>query len=172
MVVVNTRQALLPKAKGWGQWWLSRVDNLICHSQHRAWLFLLHRKSIVHSPCLSLYFRPICKTQKIEHELVHGFSNNSLPCKQMTTFLPCFWFSTQLVNVPLLLQNESAAKYRKILTKITGLSSGTSSELSSMESVSQLVLTIYHPSWMTTGDWSNYFPPNSIVIYRRNLLDV
>ena len=63
--IVNPRQALLPEAEG-----------------------LLHRKSIVHSPCLSLYFRPICKTQRIEHELVHGFSNNSLPCKQMTTFSP------------------------------------------------------------------------------------
>ena len=79
---------------------------------------------------------------RIEHELVHGFSNNSLPCKQMTTFPPLFLVSTQLVNVPLLLQNEFAAKYRKILTKITGLSSETSSQLSSMESVSQLVYTI------------------------------
>ena len=65
------------------------------------------RKSIVHSssPCLSLYFRPICKTQRIEHEVVHGFSNNSLPCKQMTTFSPLLLVSAQLVNVPLL-QNE------------------------------------------------------------------
>ena len=108
--IVNPRQALLPEAEGWGQWWLSRVDNLICHPQHRAWLFLLHRKSIVHLPCLSLYFRPICKTQGIEHELVHGFSNNSLPCKQMTTFSPLLLVSTQLVNVPLLIQNEFAAK--------------------------------------------------------------
>ena len=50
------------------------------------------RKSIVHSPCLSLYFRQICKMQRVQHELVQGFSNNSLFCKQMTTFLPCFWF--------------------------------------------------------------------------------
>ena len=92
--------------------------------------------------CLSLYFRHICKMQGIEHELVHGFSNNSLPCKQMTTFSPLLLVSTQLVDVPLLLQNEFAAKYRLISTKITGLSSGTSSKLSSMESVSQLVLTI------------------------------
>ena len=178
--IVNPRQALLPEAEGWGQWWLSRVDNLICHPQHRAWLFLLHRKSIVHSPCLSLYFRPICKTQRIEHELVHGFSDNSLPCKQVTTFSPLLLVSTHLVNVSLLLQNEFAAKYRQNLTKITGLSSGTSSELSSTESVLNSFLQsnamrgipIYHPSWMATGDWSNYFPPNSIVIYRRNLLEV
>ena len=87
------------------------------------------------TPCLlSLYFRPIFKMQRIEHELVHGFSINSLPCKQMTTFSPLLLFSTQLVNAPLLRQNEFAAKYRKILTKITGLSSGTSSDLLSMES--------------------------------------
>ena len=61
---------------------------------------------------LSLYFRPICKVQRIEHELVHGFSNNSLPCKQMKTFSPLLLFSTQLVNVPLLLRNEFAVKYR------------------------------------------------------------
>ena len=73
---------------------------------------LFHQKSIVHSPCLSLCFRPICKTQRIEHELVHGFFNNSLPCKQMTTFSPLLLVSTQLVNVPLLLQDEFAAKYR------------------------------------------------------------
>ena len=80
--------------------------------QHRAWLFLLHRKSIVHLPCLSLYFRPICKMQRIEHELVHGFSNNSLPCKQVTTtFSPLLLVSTQPVNVSLL-QNEFAARYR------------------------------------------------------------
>ena len=84
--IVNPGQALLPEAKGWGQLWLSRVDNLICQPQHRAWLFLLHQKSIVHSPCLCLYFRSICKMQRIEHELVHGFSNNYLPCKQVTTF--------------------------------------------------------------------------------------
>ena len=58
---------------------------------------------------------------------VHGFSNNSLPCKQMATFSPLRLVSTQLVSVPFLLQD---------LTKITGLSSGASSELSSMESVS------------------------------------
>ena len=109
--IVNPREALLPEAEGWGQWWLWKVDNLICHPQHRAWLFLLHRKSIVHSPYLSLYFRPICKTPRREHELVHGFSNNSLPCKQMTTFSPLLLVSTQPVNVPLL-QNEFAAKYR------------------------------------------------------------
>ena len=80
--------------------------------------------------------------QRIDHELVHGFSNNSLPCEQMTTFSPLLLVSTQLVNVPFLLENEFAAKYRQILTKITGLSSGSSSELSSMESVSQLALTI------------------------------
>ena len=99
-----------PKAEGSGGW--SRVDSLICHPQQRAWLFLSHRKSIIHSPCLSLYFRPICKTQRIEHELLHGFSNNSLPCKQMTTFSLLLLVSTQLVSVPLLLQNEFAAKYR------------------------------------------------------------
>ena len=60
----------------------------------------------------------------------------------MTAFSPLLLVSTQLVNVPFLLQTEFAAKYVKILTKITGLSSGTSSELSSMESVSELVLTI------------------------------
>ena len=70
-------------------------DRSDCCLQHRARLFLLHRKSIVPSPCLSLYFRPICETQRIEHELVHGFSNNSLPCKQMTTFSPLTWVSTQ-----------------------------------------------------------------------------
>ena len=26
----------IPEAKGLGEWWLSRVDNLICHRQHRA----------------------------------------------------------------------------------------------------------------------------------------
>ena len=36
----------------------------------------------------------ICKTQRIEHELVHGFSNNSLPCKQMTTSYLLFLVST------------------------------------------------------------------------------
>ena len=108
--IVNPRQALLPEAEGWGQWWLSRADNLICHPQHRAWLFLSHRKSTVHSPCLSLYFRPICKTQRIEHESVQGFSNNSLPCKQMATFSPLLSVFAQLVNVPLLLQNEFAAR--------------------------------------------------------------
>ena len=70
------------------------------------------RRSIVHLPCLSLYFGPICKTQRIEHELVHGLSNNSLPCKQMIIFSPLLLVSTQLVNVPLLLRNEFAAKYR------------------------------------------------------------
>ena len=47
-----------------------------------------------------------------EHELVDGFSNNSLPCKQMTTFSPLLLVSTQLVNVPLVLQNKFAEKYR------------------------------------------------------------
>ena len=61
---------------------------------------------------ISMYFRPICKTQRIEHELVHGFSNNSLPCKQMTTFSPLCLVSTQLVNVSLL-QNEFAANTDK-----------------------------------------------------------
>ena len=54
----------------------------------------------------------ICKTQRIEHELVHGFSNNSLSCKRMTTFSPLPLVSKQLVNVPFPLQNEFAAKYR------------------------------------------------------------
>ena len=66
----------------------------------QAMVVLLHRKSIVHSPCLSLYFRPVCKTQRIEHELVQGFSNNSLSCKQMTTFSPLRLVSARLVNVP------------------------------------------------------------------------
>ena len=70
------------------------------------------RRLKVHSPCLSLYFKPICKTQRTEHELVHGFSNNSLPCKQMTAFSPLLLVSKQLVNVPLPLQNEFTAKYR------------------------------------------------------------
>ena len=61
---------------------------------------------------------------------MQGFPINSLPCKQMATFSPLLLVFAQLVNVPLLLQNEFAA------------SSGTSSELSSMESVSHLVLTI------------------------------
>ena len=107
---VNPRQVLLPEAKGWEQWWLSRVDNPIYHPQHRTLLFILHWKSIVHSPCLSLYFRLICKTRSVEHELVQGFSNNSLPCKQMTTFSPLLFVSAQLVNVPLFLQNEFTAK--------------------------------------------------------------
>ena len=47
--------------------------------------------------------------QRIEHELVHGFSDNSLPCKQVTTFSPLLLVSTQLVDVSLL-QNEFAAK--------------------------------------------------------------
>ena len=48
---------------------------------------------------------------------------------QMITFYPLLLVYTQLVNVPVLLQDEFAAKYRQILTKTTGLSSGTSSEL-------------------------------------------
>ena len=92
--------------------------------------------------------------QRIEHELVNGFSNNYLPCKQVATFSLLLLVSTQLVNVPLLLQNKFAAKYRKILTKITRLSSGTLSEISSMESVLNSFLKskalrgipIYHPS--------------------------
>ena len=58
-------------------------------------------KSNVHSPCLSLYFRLICKTQRVEHELVEGLQtdDNSLT----------FGFCTASY-VPLSLQNEMAAK--------------------------------------------------------------
>ena len=52
----------------------------------------------------------IFKMQRVEHELVQGFPNNSLPCKQLTTFSSLLLVSAQLVNVPLFLQNEFAAK--------------------------------------------------------------
>ena len=94
----------------------------------------------------------------------------------MTTFSPLCLVSTLLVNVPLL-QNEIAAKDRQILTKIIGLSSGTSSELSLMESVSQLVFTIERlegnphlsPVMNGNGRFIKLFPAKLyIVIYRRN----
>ena len=43
--------------------------------------------------------RSICKTQRVEHELVQGFSNNSLPCKQTATFSPLLLVSAQLINI-------------------------------------------------------------------------
>ena len=43
---------------------------------------------------------PICKMQSIEHELVQGFSDNYVPCKQMTTFSPLLLVSAQLTSVP------------------------------------------------------------------------
>ena len=177
--IVNLRQALLPEAEDWGQYWLSRVDNLICHPQHRAWLFLSHQKSVVHSPSLSLYFRPICKTH--EHEHVHGFSNNSLPCKQMTTFSPLPLVSTQLVKrssssewVCSKIQINFNQNYRTELQSfIRIIVDGICFSLNSfLQSNALRGIPIYHPSWVATGDWSNYFPPNSIVIYRRNLLGV
>ena len=161
---------------GFGQWWLSRVDNLVYHPQHRAWLFLLHRKSIVHSPCLSLYFRPIQNT-KIR-AWACSFCNNPFVCEQMTTFSPFILVSAQLLNFLLFLQNEFAAKYRQILTRITGrnseISSESSTESSFMKSVSQFVLSLtierllgnpqLSPVVMAMEDRWNYFPPNSVVI--------
>ena len=55
---------------------------------------------------------------KLEHELV-AFAvrcRNSLVCKQMTAFSPLFLAFAQLVNIPVFLQNELAAKYRLILS--------------------------------------------------------
>ena len=121
------------------QLWHLKVPNLIYHPQHRAWLFLLHRKSLVHSSYLSLFFRPICKTQRVEHELVQGFCNNSLPCKQMTTLSRLRLVSAQLVMFPFFFR-------MKILTKISGLRSGFSSEFSSIESISQLVPKLCSPT--------------------------
>ena len=47
------------------------------------------------------------------------------------------------------------------------------SESSSMKSVSKLIQKIHlSPVVMTAGDRSNYFPPNSIVIYKTNLRGV
>ena len=83
----------------------------------------------------------------------------------MTTFSPLILVSAQLLNILLFLQNEFVAKKnRKILAKISGgnseISSESSTELSSMKSVSQLVLTIERllgnlhllPVVMATGD--------------------
>ena len=38
--------------------------------------------------------------------------NNSLVCKQMKVFSPLLLVSVQLVNIPIFLQNEFAAKYK------------------------------------------------------------
>ena len=108
--IVNPRQALLPEAEGWWQWWLSRVDNQIYHPQHRAWLFFITPKV---NRSLTLFISVLeAHSKRVEHELVQGFSSNSLPCKQMTTLSPLLLVSAQLVNVPLFLQNEFAKKYR------------------------------------------------------------
>ena len=97
--IINPMQALLPEAGGWGQWWLSKADNLtIHHSQHRAWLFFTPKvnRSLT---LLSLYFRPI---QNIKSRAwTCGFcSNISFVSKQITCIDgKCASFSSEWVCI-------------------------------------------------------------------------
>ena len=97
-------------ARSGKQLWFSRVDCLIYHG-HDCFYYI---ESQSFTQLVYLCTLGPIKTQRLEHELV-AFEvryNNSLVCKQqMLTFSSLLLVSAQLVNIPVFLQNDFAAKY-------------------------------------------------------------